>query len=128
MDGQQQPPQEPVKQPKRNIFALLKDPIIWMIIGIATLVCILVFLILLFIWKTLSKNDAKDETINKNPKNVKKKKPKEEPVTQQVQSDEKKEEIISTYVNKTTETKIEVSETSDDGGDGGESVKVEEIL
>lgn len=125
MDGQQQPLQEPVKQPKRNIFALLKDPIIWMIIGIATLVCILVFLILLFIWKTLSKNDAKDETINKNPKNVKKKKPKEEPVTQQVQSDEKKEEIISTYVNKTTETKIEVSETSDDGG---ESVKVEEIL
>lgn len=125
MEAPEQPQQEPTKQIKRNIFSLLKDPIIWMIIGIATLVCILIFLLIMFIWRTLAKNDKTEEN-TKNAKNIKKKKQKEEPPPspQQTNTEVKKEEIISTYVSKTPETKIEISETSDDG-DG--SVKVEEI-
>lgn len=133
---QQQPPQPTlVKQSKSkssNIFELLKNPIVWMVIGIASLVIILIFFVLFFVWKSLTKESPKQEVdLSKNRKKQPKPKPKEDeqrPAEQQqpqpTAAVAKKEEIIAAYTNSAPDVKVEASETSKDED---ESPKIEEI-
>ena len=107
--------EEPQPKKKITIPKWLHNPLVWMVFGIAIMIC--VFIIILLVKYIFSSKPEVDKTKKKPPKP--KQEQKQEPPADAVSSqpsvvEQKKEEIVSKYVATPPEVKVEASETSND--------------